>query len=257
MQITAEADTLEGEWLRIPTRHALPAATFTQSIAVLAALEERRIPIDAWALALESVGLSVPRSDLWSLAAAVPDVIATETDPHAPTEDSAFVRFVSEAAHRAARRDFPLSPQSYSTMVQVLVTSWLQGRTPPETAVYMKRTAPVHAALAGQLDTYLETPSFLAGVEAYGVCQGLGVAYPDGVPSGGIAFDLHYLEAQGLREATSLDSPTPKPLSQPRGAMSSMAYTMRATSTMRHSTQSGTLCAAAKGFVLVTAAPRF
>jgi hypothetical protein len=51
---------------------------------------------------------------------------------------------------------------------------------------------------ADQLDEGLRDGSALANLTPTGLLRALAVRWPDGVPQGGIAMDIHYLEELGL-----------------------------------------------------------
>ncbi len=56
----------------------------------------------------------------------------------------------------------------------------------------------MHAALAGTLPQLLADPETVAHVGREALLQGLALAWPDGVPLGGVAADAHYLEEEGV-----------------------------------------------------------
>ncbi|MEJ8653009.1 SUKH-4 family immunity protein [Streptomyces sp. MS1.AVA.3] len=202
VEIAAEAEPPTADVFRLPGESPLSREAIRQALGVLAAMEERRIPLSVWWPAVEALPGTLTRTDLWELASAVPDVLAVEADAGYPSMGQAAVRFVSDAVHHAARREFPLPGEARAAVLHALLAPWLRGEAAPDAAGYLARTAPVHAALAGELPTFLDDPAFVTQAEAYGLCQGLALAYPEGVPPDGIAADMHYLEAQGAREST-------------------------------------------------------
>ncbi|WP_371497763.1 SUKH-4 family immunity protein [Kitasatospora sp. NBC_00374] len=160
-------------------------------LAAAGALELRCSPVVVWtavAQALTGVGPDGPVDRL----SARQSVLVRDGDR---------VGFVDEHTHREVRRRFPLSLEQHRTVHGALLS--LRGREVPGVADYLHSAWPVHAALAGELESCLEDPDFLVECGWYGVGLALTLAYPDGVPLGGVAGDLHCLLTQALAAPAS------------------------------------------------------
>jgi hypothetical protein len=65
-------------------------------------------------------------------------------------------------------------------------------------ADYRARALPAHAAAAGRFEELLSTPRLLARCAHSALVEALPVAFPDGIPAGTFAADLHYLDKVGV-----------------------------------------------------------
>ncbi|MGE7438261.1 SUKH-4 family immunity protein [Kitasatospora sp. NPDC001175] len=168
-------------------------------LAAAAALELPRSPFEVWQAVVEAlVGSPLPGESLRQLAAGHPDL--------AVDDEAGLLGFRDAMVHREVRRRFPLTEVQQSRVFGALVDLY-RGGIEPEGAVaeYLSAALPVHAALAGELARWLEDPDFLVTVGWYGLGLGLLLAYPDGVPLGGVAGVVHYLLGQHLDPASQAE----------------------------------------------------
>ncbi|MFJ4716052.1 hypothetical protein [Streptomyces sp. NPDC088785] len=223
----------------LPQVPGIAPETVAQLVASAAALEQTAAPLEVWHTVAQAVldnhtsddtsdpsGTAEQPSDpsetssesplststLRALVDAWPDVLtlgpATADDERAEeaasgadadgTGDRARpeeLRFADTAVHRAVRAAFPVSRTDHRAIANALTQ--LHRRRP--TTTYTAWALPTHAALAQDIEQVLDDPALLATLHWYGLWSGLATAYPDGVPGGGTAADVHFLHAQGVR----------------------------------------------------------
>ncbi|MFD8565949.1 hypothetical protein [Streptomyces sp. NPDC059639] len=195
----------------LPDVPDLAPDTVTQLVAAAGALELAATPLEVWRCVAQAVlGSEVSGTTLRALVDAWPDVLtlrpadgeqgeqapddAERTDDPDRTEGEE-LRFADTTVHRAVRAAFPVSRTDQRAIVNAL--SQLHARRP--TTTYTAWALPTHAALGRDLDSILDNPALLATLHWYGLWSALAIAYPEGVPGGGTAADVHFLHAQGVR----------------------------------------------------------
>ncbi|MEV8093984.1 hypothetical protein [Kitasatospora sp. NPDC085879] len=157
-------------------------------LAAAAALELSRSGVEIWrtfATALVERPVTVER--LTEFAVSRPELVM----------EGRRVGFVDREAHRDVRARLPLSGVQQRAIHRALL-----GLRSDESA-YLGAVRPVHAALAGELGEWLTDSDFLVESGWYGLGLGLALAYPEGVPLGGLAGDLHCLLLEGLAAPAS------------------------------------------------------
>ncbi|MEV6212761.1 SUKH-4 family immunity protein [Kitasatospora sp. NPDC051914] len=177
-------------------RHDLPAAPDELLwLAAAAALELPRSGLQVWcAFAAALTGRPVSVEQLTEFAARRPEI----------TVEGNAVRFADRVAHRTVRARLPLSDVQQRAVHRALVGLRSDAAGTDETvAAYLGAVRPVHAALAGELGEWLADPGFLVESDWYGLGLGLALAYPEGVPLGTVAGDLHCLLLEGLAAPAS------------------------------------------------------
>ncbi|PBC71972.1 hypothetical protein BX265_6588 [Streptomyces sp. TLI_235] len=166
--------------------HDLPAAPDELLwLTAAAALELPRSGLQVWrAFAVALTGRLVSVEQLTEFAARRPEI----------TVEGNAVRFADRVAHRAVRARLPLSDVQQRAVHRALVGLRSDAAGTDETvAAYLGAARPVHAALTGELGEWLTDLDFLVESGWYGLGLGLALAYPEGVPLGTVAGDLHCL----------------------------------------------------------------
>jgi hypothetical protein len=184
----------------LPAVDGLSPEVVRAALAAAAGLERRSVPVAVWqevAQALAGGHGPVPLTGLRAVAEALPGLVVLDSG----TDGGESVRFVEDAQHHAARETFALSATDQDTVTGVLRGLW-PAHVADTTGAYIAWALPVHAALAGSLPRLLTDAAFVAHAHWYALWQGLALAYPEGVPAGGLAADVHYLQAQGVVPAT-------------------------------------------------------
>ncbi|WP_431678112.1 SUKH-4 family immunity protein [Kitasatospora sp. KL5] len=183
----------------VAARHDLPGALDELLwLTAAAALELPGSGLQVWrAFAAALTGRPVSVEQLTEFAARRPEI----------TVEGRTVRFADLVAHRAVRARLPLSDAQQRAVHRALVglrsdAAGTDG-TDGTVAAYLGAARPVHAALAGELEDWLEDPGFLVESGWYGLGLGLALMYPQGVPLGGVAGDLHCLLLEGLAASAS------------------------------------------------------
>ncbi|MFG3117621.1 SUKH-4 family immunity protein [Streptomyces sp. NPDC048197] len=197
-----------------PEAHSADAsgADGRHPLGVLAAAETADVPVEVYRLLHEALGAPSGPVDAHALAAAFPDVIAVQE----PAEDAGGegepdagrLAFRSPALARMWRAACPVSKAGQRRIVAALLAAvtdsgparpWIESGP---VGRYAARALPAHAALAGTAGELLSDGRVLAQVRPGAAWDALAVAYPAGVPYGGVLADVRSLEAQG---AWSLD----------------------------------------------------
>ncbi|MFJ1704642.1 hypothetical protein [Kitasatospora sp. NPDC088346] len=168
----------------------IPGSRESLFLAAAGALELERSPLEVWrAFAQALTAAPVTAEELTRFAGARPDLLL----------DAEGLGFVSRGARREVRDRFPLTAGQQVAVHREL----LELRPEGTVAAYRRAARPVHAALAGELERWLTDPDFLVESDWYGLGVGLALAFPDGVPLGGPAGDLHCLLLQGVAAPAS------------------------------------------------------
>ncbi|WP_310724760.1 SUKH-4 family immunity protein [Streptomyces sp. N2A] len=176
-------------------------------LGVLAAAETAGVPVAVYRLLHEALGGSPGHADARALAAAFPDVLAlqeTGDDARGGGEpDAGELAFRSPSLARMWRAACPVSEEEQRRIVAALLAAVTDsGPARPWTGSgpvgrYAARALPAHAALAGTVGELLSDGRVLAQVRPEAAWDALAVAYPAGVPYGGVLAELRSLEAQG------------------------------------------------------------
>ncbi|MEU2628578.1 SUKH-4 family immunity protein [Kitasatospora sp. NPDC007106] len=158
-------------------------------LAASGALELRRSPLVVWRAVVAALAGPVAEEELQEAAERHPLLV----------RDGGGIGFADVHVHREVRRSFPLSADQQRAVHRAV----LGLREEPAAAGYLHAARPVHAALAGELGEWLSDPDFLVESGWYGLALGLSLAYPEGVPLGTVAGDLHCLLLEGLAAPAS------------------------------------------------------
>lgn len=167
------------------------------ALCALAASELRMTSLPAWTelCRILEVQPSTP-SDLAELPDRLPNLLTVDTDEAGQVR----VGFRAESLRHQIRR---LHPVDHGPIVTALTRS-LGPRiasamnVPDPVATYSAQTLGLHAVHASLLDEVLSNGSVLARLNPTGLLRALAVRWPNGIPQGGIATDIHYLERLGL-----------------------------------------------------------
>ncbi|MFD0527974.1 SUKH-4 family immunity protein [Kitasatospora arboriphila] len=158
-------------------------------LAASGALELRRSPLVVWRAVVAALGGPVAEEELQEAVERHPLLV----------RDGGGIGFADIHVHREVRRSFPLSADQQRAVHRAV----LGLREELAAAGYLHAARPVHAALAGELAEWLSDPDFLVESGWYGLALGLALAYPEGVPLGTVAGDLHCLLLEGLAAPAS------------------------------------------------------
>ncbi|WP_344627784.1 SUKH-4 family immunity protein [Kitasatospora arboriphila] len=158
-------------------------------LAASGALELRRSPLVVWRAVVAALAGPVAEEELQEAVERHPLLV----------RDGGGIGFADIHVHREVRRSFPLSADQQRAVHRAV----LGLREEPAAAGYLHAARPVHAALAGELAEWLSDPDFLVESGWYGLALGLALAYPEGVPLGTVAGDLHCLLLEGLAAPAS------------------------------------------------------
>ncbi|MFF4695680.1 SUKH-4 family immunity protein [Streptomyces chattanoogensis] len=169
------------------TERAEPAPRHP-ALRALAAAEVHQLPYATWEFLGEAMGRRVEEAALRRLVAEHPDLLSV----HADADGTECVGFVSASVRSLVRSADGASAEDQRRIVRHLSAHLHR----PAVARYAARALPLHAALGGVLEELLDDGERLARVERYGLLQGMAAAWPRGVPQGGLAADIHYLETQ-------------------------------------------------------------
>ncbi|WP_192806229.1 SUKH-4 family immunity protein [Streptomyces sp. SS1-1] len=163
----------------------------------LAASELRVTPLAALTDLCSILGIeSSAAHGLVGAAERLPNLLVTSADETGEIT----VAFHAESLRHRIRQ---LRPVDHGTIVTALTPSLRRRATdvvnvPGAVQHYAARTLGVHVVQAGRLDEVLSDGSALAHLTPTGLLRALAVRWPGGIPQGGIAMDVHYLEELGL-----------------------------------------------------------
>lgn len=158
-------------------------------VLALALAEPRRVRFEEWQMLCSALGVEFARDELQELAEELRfvSVEAGNDLPVSLTQDS--------LAHRL-RSEYPAEAfQAFQNAVVDRLAACTE--TDPLTD-YLARALPAHAAAAGRFEELLSDPGRLADCRHTALVEALPVAFPDGVPAGTFAADLHYLDSLGV-----------------------------------------------------------
>ncbi|MDC2958786.1 SUKH-4 family immunity protein [Streptomyces gilvifuscus] len=170
---------------------SLPARC-RSAILALALSEPRRVRFEEWQALCSLLGVDFTDNELRALADESPFVSVTEDDFP--------VSLTFDADARALRR--ACSPEKFQAFQNAVVERLSACADDDPLADYRSRALPAHAAVAGRFEELLSDPGKLATCRHTALVEALPVAYPDGVPAGTFAADLHYLDALGVAPAS-------------------------------------------------------
>lgn len=204
-----------GPWIFLPSRNELvlrsPVDTQAEEAEFqtlltahpalwgLAASELRDTPLAVWSVLCRTLGVASSHRGLEGLAERLPDLLTVSSD----ATREVTVGFRAESLRHRIRE---LRPVDHGAIVTALVRSLDRTGTGAwsmagPVRAYAARTLGLHAVHAGLLDEVLGNGAVLANLDPTGLLRALAARWPDGIPQGGIALDLHYLERLGLNSA--------------------------------------------------------
>ncbi|MEE4425141.1 SUKH-4 family immunity protein [Streptomyces bugieae] len=209
LRIVVEGDS---ERLRIPPRRHVPEVLVEggartddsaiqqdappvgreRAVQILAATETPKVGLSAWVALCNALGFPTSEGDLHSLVAQYPEHLSVEADTEGDEGNAERVVFTSQATRWTVRAAASLSASDHQRLFHLLTSH----DRPSVLARYAAHAVPLHAALGGVIEELLGDGEMLAGVERYGLLQGIAAAWPNGVPQGTLATDIHYLETQ-------------------------------------------------------------
>ncbi|WP_432140768.1 hypothetical protein [Streptomyces sp. bgisy084] len=189
--VLLESDATPGE----PVDRLLAAHP---ALWALAAAETRHVPLQVWALLAQALGISATVRELSALADALPGELL---ERHITDDESqeTVVGFRSDGIKHLIRAAHPLTADRQRALTEELVGHLTDRASPDPVHSYATQTAALHAALSGtELPGLLANAPALAHSTRYALLQALARQWKHGVPQGGVASDIHYLEAEGI-----------------------------------------------------------
>ncbi|KUN90405.1 SUKH-4 family immunity protein [Streptomyces caeruleatus] len=192
-------------FLQAPGDQQVQAAELTALLTVqpalwaLAASELRDTPLAVWAELCRTFEIPSSDEELARLADHLGDLVDRSSDGTGEVT----VSFRWESLRHRIRK---LRPVDHGAIFAALLRSLDQRAGGPWSSVgpvgaYAARTLGLHAVQAGLLDEVLSNGTVLANLDPADLLRALAARWPDGIPPGGIAQDIHYLERLGLDSA--------------------------------------------------------
>ncbi|MGD3107142.1 ATP-binding protein, partial [Streptomyces sp. YGL11-2] len=167
------------------------------ALAALAAAETRQISLSVWALLSRTLGTHATPDELSALLSTLPDDVVA-SHPTASPHDT-LVSFRTDGLKHLARTARLSTPAQQRALAAELLTHITTRPPSGPVHAYAAQALALHAALSGtELPALLTSAPALAHCTRYSVLQALAHHFPDGVPQGGIAADIHYLETEGI-----------------------------------------------------------
>lgn len=164
----------------------------------LAAAELRYVPFEVWEFLSSALGIPATSAELRRVAEQIPEVLTTDERSDGP----AYVAFRSASIKQRIRLQSPLVNSEQLRITDALLAAATAHDAGPVKA-YAARSLPLHAAWAGVLPDLMDNRvSLVAHSERGALLQGMALAWPDGVPMGRIAADVHYLQEEGVAPAS-------------------------------------------------------
>ncbi|GAA3074711.1 SUKH-4 family immunity protein [Streptomyces glomeratus] len=159
------------------------------AVQALALAESRSLRFEEWIALCSVLGTKFDGSELQAVAgeSALVSVDSNSDLPVSLTRES--------DAHRL-RGEFPAG--KLHAFHHDVVDHLLACGDDDPLADYLARALPAHAAAGGRFEELLSVPRALVKCDHTALIEALPVAFPDGVPAGSHAADLHYLDALGL-----------------------------------------------------------
>ncbi|WP_437084245.1 SUKH-4 family immunity protein [Streptomyces sp. enrichment culture] len=154
----------------------------------LALAEPRQLRFEEWQMLCRALGESFTSGELRTIATELPFVTVTE--------DDAPVTLAHHWVSRDLRAEVP--DEDFRAFETAVVDRLLACAEDDGLADYRARALPAHAAAAGRFEELLSLPRAVAACHRGALIEALPVAFPDGVPAGTFAADLHYLDSLGL-----------------------------------------------------------
>ncbi|MFI5754501.1 SUKH-4 family immunity protein [Streptomyces sp. NPDC051569] len=205
----AEAVLLESEGAAVALPDGTREPRRLSALRALALAEPRRVRFEEWAALCAVLGHDIDEAELRILASDL-TLLCVDEEPEFP------VRFARESVARRIRRQMPAETfrACQQTIVRRLFGSGFgsgldggldggfDGGGGDPLAAYAVRALPAHAAAAGLFEEFLADPRHLVRCEYTAVLEGLGAAFPDGIPGGSLAARLHYLHRLGPAPAS-------------------------------------------------------
>ncbi|MGW5247176.1 SUKH-4 family immunity protein [Streptomyces sp. NPDC004129] len=203
VKVVIEVDSsihARSDWIRSPltlsTRpdvirldiHSLPSRHRT-AVQALALAELRSVRFEEWRVLCSVLGVELGDSELRDIAAELGLVsVGDNCDPA--------VSLPYESDAHALRAQVP-AEQLHAFYRAVVDQLFSCGDDDP-LSDYLARALPAHAAVAGRFEELLSRPPVLAKCDHTALIEALPVAFPQGVPAGTHAADLHYFDALGV-----------------------------------------------------------
>ncbi|WP_194238594.1 SUKH-4 family immunity protein [Streptomyces spongiae] len=158
------------------------------AVLALALAEPRRVRFEEWQMLCSALDAEFERAELEALADELAFITVADDDlPVSLTYDSDALEL---------RGDCP--PEEFQAFQNAVVDRLFACTGNDPLTDYLARALPAHAAAAGRLEELLSVPERLAKCHHTALIEALPVAFPDGVPAGTFAADLHYLDNLGV-----------------------------------------------------------
>ncbi len=158
------------------------------ALGILAQSELRTLRLEEWCALGEIAGVRLDVEQVRRIAAEL-DSLALDGDT---------VRFRHEGyAHRIR-----CAMADGERELNDRIVAALRRLEPGPLAVYAARTIPAHSARAGKFEQVIADPHVVAACDRTALLEPLPLAFPDGIPVGSLAADIHYLDKLGIAPDT-------------------------------------------------------
>ncbi|MFE1772941.1 SUKH-4 family immunity protein [Streptomyces sp. NPDC059008] len=174
------AGTAKEESPPLPDPHSVESA----ALRALAQAELRTLRLEEWCALAEIIGVRLDVEQVRRIAEELGSL----------SLDGDTVRFRHEGyAHRIRRAMADEGREMNDRIVAAL-----RHLPPGPLASYAARALPAHAARSGIFEQVISDPRVLVACERTALLEPLPLAFPDGIPVGSLAADIHYLDKLGI-----------------------------------------------------------
>ncbi|MEV6230069.1 SUKH-4 family immunity protein [Saccharopolyspora shandongensis] len=182
----APAISLDGAGASKEENPPLPDPETVEGAALrtLAQAELRTLRLEEWCALGEIIGVHLNVEQVRGIAAELGSL----------SLDGDTARFLHEGyAHRIRR-----AMADEGRELNDRIVAALHQLPPGPLATYAERTLPAHSARAGNFEQVIDDPRVLAACDRTALLEPLPLAFPDGIPAGSLAADIHYLDKLGV-----------------------------------------------------------
>ncbi|MEU0744411.1 SUKH-4 family immunity protein [Streptomyces sp. NPDC006134] len=175
-------DALRAPSLSLPLRRRT-------AVQALALAQPRGVRFEEWSALCSAFGVEFSTSELQAVAAEL-DCVSVDT------KKGLSVALTHESDAHALRSEIPT--EEFHAFHRAVTDRLFTCGDDDPLADYLPRALPAHAAVAGRFEELLSTPHTLAKCAHTALMEALPVAFPDGIPAGTFAADLHYVDKLGV-----------------------------------------------------------
>ncbi|MCX4588808.1 SUKH-4 family immunity protein [Streptomyces sp. NBC_01549] len=159
------------------------------AVRALALAEPRSLRFEEWATLCSVLGAECGVSELQAIADEL-ECVSVDDSSDLP------VALTHESNAYALRSEVPTG--EFRAFHHAVVDRLFACGDDDPLTDYLARALPAHAAAAGRFEELLSAPRTLTRCAHPALVEALAVAFPDGIPAGTFAADLHYLDKLGV-----------------------------------------------------------